>query len=322
MPDLLLIEPVFAARVWGGHELERWFAGRIPDGVIGECWSISGMPGMSGHLMAGGPSELTLADAWAQGLVTGRPEAGSFPLLCKLLDPQDWLSVQVHPDDAQAQALEDQPRGKAECWLILHAQEDAELILGHRAETVEELRRSLDDGTMLDLLVHVPVQQDDFFMVGAGEVHSLGPGLLVYEVQQSSDITYRLYDFDRVGLDGTPRELHIDKGFAVVHAPHDPRAARTAGPWTATGVNARWRVLTDVPQFRVERWETLHGSFQIQSPQFWTLTIVSGGGWVSTADEEHEVGLGTSLVIPAGAGPVTVRGDLISVATHPGPLAD
>ena len=111
------------------------------------------------------------------------------------------------------------------------AQDDAALILGHTADTAADLRQALLDGTLMDRLVTVPVAQDDFFMVNAGEVHSVGPGMLVYEVQQSSDITYRLYDFDRVGPDGKPRELHVDKGFSVVSAPHDPAAARTAGPW-------------------------------------------------------------------------------------------
>ncbi len=319
MPELLVVEPVFAERLWGGTTLRAWFGAAVPDGIIGECWAVSGMPGMSGFIRSGAPEGFTLRQAWAAGLVTGREEPGDFPLLCKFLDPQDWLSVQVHPDDAQAQALEGQPRGKAECWLVVSCQDDAALILGHTADSAEDLRQSLLDGTLMEHLVTVPVAQDDFYMVHAGVVHSVGPGMLVYEVQESSDITYRLYDFDRVGPDGRTRELHIDKGFSVVSAPHDPAAARTAGRWEPTGVNSRTRVLVDCPQFRVERWETQRGSFVLDPADYLVMTVIGGSGRAQAPGNSVDLGLGTSLVVPAGTGQVEVSGDLILIATHPGP---
>ena len=318
MPELLVIEPVFAERVWAGTTLKEIYGPAVPDGHIGECWAVSGMPGMSGQVRGAAPGT-TLRDAWTAGWVTGRPESGDFPLLCKFLDPQGWLSVQVHPDDAQAQALESQPRGKAECWLVVSCSPGAELILGHDADTADQLRAALADGTLMEHLNLVPVEQDDFFMVPAGLVHSLGPGMLVYEVQESSDITYRLYDFDRVGLDGRPRELHVDKGFSVVSAPHDPAAVLTAGPWQDAGPHSRRRVLTDCPQFRVERWETQGGSFRMESAGYRVLTFIGGGGRLRAATQELEIGLGTSVVIPVGTGPVDIAGDLIVVATEPGP---
>ncbi len=318
MPELLVVEPVFAERLWGGSTLRRWFGGAVPEGVIGECWSVSGMAGMSGAVHNGQVSGMTLRDAWSTGLVTGSPREDDFPLLCKLLDPQDWLSVQVHPDDAQAQALEGQPRGKAESWLVVSAGPGAELILGHRAQSAAQLREALAAGHLMDLLVRVPVSQDDFFMVGAGEVHSLGPDLLVYEVQQSSDITYRLYDFDRTGLDGRPRELHVDKGFSVVRAPHDPQAVRTAGDWQPWG-GGRTKVLVDCPQFRVSRWELLHAQAVMEAPSFRVLTVIGGWGTLTTGSGSVEVGMGSSVVVPVGAGPITVAGDMIMVGTDPGP---
>ena len=320
MPELLVVEPVFAERLWGGTTLRSWFGAAVPEGIIGECWAVSGMPGMSGFIRTGSPEVLTLRQAWMAGLVTGRLESGDFPLLCKFLDPQDWLSVQVHPDDSQARALEGQPRGKAECWLVVSAQDDAALILGHTANTPGDLRQALLDGTLMEHLVTVPVAQDDFFMVNAGEVHSVGPGMLVYEVQQSSDITYRLYDFDRVGPGGKRRELHVDKGFSVVTAPHDPAAARTAGPWQQISPGGRTRVLVDCPQFRVERWELLDEECTMQAPDYRVLTIIGGSGTLSTDHQSVELGLGTSVVIPAGTGPVRLAGDhLIAITTDPGP---
>lgn len=318
MPELLVVEPVFAQRLWGGSALRRWFGGAVPEGVIGECWSVSGLDGMSGTIRSGAPAGMTLAGAWSSGLVTGRPREDDFPLLCKLLDPQDWLSVQVHPNDAQARELEHQPRGKAECWLVISAADGAELILGHRASTSDELREALAGGHLLDLLVHVPVAPDDFFMVAAGEVHSLGPDMLVYEVQQSSDITYRLYDFDRIGLDGRPRQLHVAKGFSVVTAPHDPAVARTAGDWQPWG-GGRCRVLVACPEFTVMRWELLHAEGVMEVPNYRILTVIGGWGTLTTATQSLEVGLGTSVVVPAGTGPVRVAGDMIMISTDPGP---
>lgn len=319
MPNLLVVEPVFAERLWGGTTLRRWFGPAVPDGVIGECWAVSGMSDMSGHIRSGSPDGFTLRQAWAAGLVTGEPRQDEFPLLCKFLAPQDWLSVQVHPDDAQARALEGQPRGKAECWLVVSASQDAELILGHTAASAGQLREALAEGTLMEHLVTVPVAQDDFFMVAAGEVHSLGPGMLVYEVQQSSDITYRLYDFDRVGLDGRLRQLHVDKGFSVVRAPHDPATARTAGPWEQIRPRGRHRVLVDAPQFLVQRWELLHEHCIMEAPSYRVLTVIGGWGRLSTQAESVELGMGMSVVIPAGAGPVVLEGDLIAITTDPGP---
>lgn len=318
MPELLVVEPVFAERVWAGTKLREIYGPAVPDGHIGECWAVSGMPGMSGRIV-GDPGDSTLRQAWADGRVTGHPRTDDFPLLCKFLDPQDWLSVQVHPDDAAAQALEDQPRGKAECWLVVSSSPGAELILGHDAATAEQLRASLTDGDLLAHLTRVPVQDDDFFMVDAGEVHSLGPGMLVYEVQQSSDLTYRLHDFDRVGLDGRPRELHVDKGFSVVRAPHDPAAARTAGPWSPIGSGSRTRVLVDHPAFRVQRWESEGGQLTMTAPRYRVLTFIGGSGTLRTATEELEIGLGTSVVVPAGTGPVEITGHFVAVSTDPGP---
>ncbi len=149
-------------------------------------------------------------------------------------------------------------------------------------------------------------------------MHSLGPRLLIYEVQQSSDLTYRLYDFDRVGLDGQQRPLHVEKGFSVVTAPHDAATARTAGPWQAAG-SGRSRLLVDCPQFRVTQWDVVDGACDLSAPSYRVLTVLGGSGTLEAETGTVEVGLGTSVVIPVGAGRVTLRGTVVAVTTDPGP---
>ena len=137
VPELLVVEPVFAERLWGGTTLRHMVRRHGPARVIGECWAVSGMHGMSGRVQTGAPRRLTLRQAWHQRASSpGTPRADDLPLLCKFLDPQDWLSVQVHPNDEQARELEGQPRGKAECWLVVSCPARRHLILGHTATPV------------------------------------------------------------------------------------------------------------------------------------------------------------------------------------------
>lgn len=317
MPDLLFVEPVFAERVWGGTTLKQWYGRKVPEGVIGECWAVSGLSGQSGLISSGAPQGYTLDRAWAEGLVTGEVREDQFPLLCKILDPMDWLSVQVHPNDEQAQALEGQPQGKAECWYVLECQAGAELILGHSAATAQELAVSLLEGTVMSKVIRHIVEPGSFFMVPAGCVHTLGPGMLVYEVQESSDITYRLYDFDRAGLDGNPRELHIEKGLSVVTAPYDPADSLTAEHRSATEFGTV-RVLVDNEHFTVTSWDVV-GDAALVSEGYRVMTVVGGSGTVSVAGADHEVRRGTSIVIPSGIGAVAVSGELSFMLTDPGP---
>lgn len=317
MEQILTVEPVFAPRIWGGTTLREWYGDEVPDAVIGECWAVSGLPGHSGAISAGAPPGYTLDRAWRDGLITGQPRQDDFPLLCKLLDPADWLSVQVHPDDAQAHLLEGMPRGKAECWYVLDCRPGAELIMGHRRDTAEQLRRDLLDGRLMDELISHPVRPGSFFMVPAGCVHAVGPGMLVYEVQQSSDITYRLYDFDRAGVDGTPRDLHVDKGFAVVTAPFDAQASLTAAQPVPIDAGTR-RDLVANRYFSVTRWD-IEGTVDLTAPDYRIATVVAGQGALTAGDQGVQLRRGVSLVIPRGSGTVTVTGTLSVMTTDPGP---
>src|SRR4051812_25265131 len=205
----LLFAPSLHEKVWGGQQLESRL-GKVPpsDQPIGESWEIYWKNRVAngefrgktlGDLIAEHPEEMV-------GSKNADPE---FPLLIKFLDAQDWLSVQVHPDDKLALELEGEPRGKTECWYIIDATPDAQIAYGFSEQLdAASYRKAIEAGRSKEVLQYVRVAPGDFIYLPAGQLHAIGPGILLYELQQTSDTTYRLYDWDRMGLDGKPRELH------------------------------------------------------------------------------------------------------------------
>lgn len=213
----LLMQPSLHVKVWGGRRLESVMGKALPTAEpYGESWEVHDTATIVNGVLAG----KTLAEVLA---LYGRDLVGAhhdpalgFPLLLKYLDANDWLSVQVHPNDEQAQKYDHEPRGKTEAWYVLAAEPNAKLIYGMKPGTTkEDMAAAIRETRLEPLLNYVDAKVGDTFFVKPGTVHALGPGLLIYEIQQSSDLTYRLYDWGRMGLDGKPREMHIDKGVAV-----------------------------------------------------------------------------------------------------------
>ena len=200
------LRPIFSERVWGVETLPQWYAQPEAGKPVGEAWLTAETCVVDAGEFAGvSLAELTkrFPEKFAGGATA------EFPLLVKTLFPREKLSVQVHPNDEQAGAL-GLGRGKTECWYVLSAEPGAELALGFRGEiTNEEIKAAIADGTLEEKLRYLPVKAGDMVFVDAGTVHSIGPGMVVLETQEYSDITYRLYDF------GRPRELHVDAGLAV-----------------------------------------------------------------------------------------------------------
>jgi mannose-6-phosphate isomerase len=206
----LLFEPILSPRPWGGDSLHKLLGKPMVSGeVIGESWEIYTTSVIANGVLRG----RTLGDVLKEyGDALAPHDGDDFPLLVKFLDAREWLSVQVHPDDAKARVLEGQPRGKTECWYVIHAEPDSKLAFGTvRPMTADEFREAVEQGKAEEVMAYVPVKAGDFLYVEAGTMHALGPGLVIYELQQSSDTTYRVYDWGRVGKDGKPRELHLEK---------------------------------------------------------------------------------------------------------------
>jgi mannose-6-phosphate isomerase len=202
----LIFTPVPSERIWGVRSLEPWFPVRDAPMPIGEMWlTAEDCPILSGPLAG---SSLREATALHPALLA-EPGLGTFPLLIKILFPADKLSVQVHPDDEQAVAS-GELRGKTECWYVLTADPGATVAVGFREPTTtEQIRAAIADGSLEERMAHLPVKAGDMVFVDAGTVHAIGPGVIILETQEYSDITYRLFDY------GRPRELHLEQGLAV-----------------------------------------------------------------------------------------------------------
>jgi mannose-6-phosphate isomerase len=234
------LAPYFRTRPWGFQDLNPWYSYRTDGEPIGEVWLTGEMCKADTGCVQG----MSLAEITRQYRMTllGPAFAGQdFPLLVKLLFPKEKLSVQVHPDDALARHY-GEPRGKTECWYALDAKPGARVALGVKAGvTTDAVSRAVEDHTLESLLTMVPVEKGDMVFVDAGTVHAVWPGLVILETQQTSDLTYRLYDY------GSERELHLEKSFAAMHAV--TRAGKVA-PKTVDGHS----LLIDERYFRIERW--------------------------------------------------------------------
>jgi len=217
----LTFQPIFKDRVWGGRELERLYGKSLPAGSpIGESWEISDRPGEASVIangpLAGKDFSWLMDNHAAEILGDARPAAeGRFPLLCKILDAREKLSLQVHPPAAKAKELDGEP--KTEMWYIADAAPDATLYVGlKRGVTRAEFEQKIADGTVADCFHRIPVKAGDVMYLPSGRVHAIGAGLVIFEIQQNSDTTYRVFDWNRVGLDGKPRELHVAQSLASI----------------------------------------------------------------------------------------------------------
>lgn len=218
--ELLFLEPVFKDRIWGGSRLKTDYGYQIPSNTTGECWAISAHKNGETKIRNGKFAGTPLSKLWENNPeLFANSKKRPFPLMIKIIDANQDLSVQVHPNDEFAQMMENDS-GKSECWYILSAKENAKIVYGHNAKSNDEVKTLVKQNKWNKLLRPVAVKAGDFFPVPTGTVHAIGAGTLILEVQQSSDVTYRLYDYDRKDDKGNLRELHIDKALAVIKAPH------------------------------------------------------------------------------------------------------
>ncbi|MBO6158288.1 MAG: class I mannose-6-phosphate isomerase [Firmicutes bacterium] len=221
----MFMDPEFKETVWGGTRLLGIFAKKIPSAHTGESWEVSAHENGQSKIKNGFLEGKTLLEAVSEypteilGYTGARETGGKFPLLIKLIDASDDLSIQVHPNNEQALLLEGPTgRGKTEMWYIVDAEPDAQLIYGLKKDmTPSAFQEAIETGALEDYVNYVPVKKGDTFFIPAGTLHAIGAGIVLAEIQQSSDTTYRVYDYGRVGLDGNPRQLHVEKALQVTN---------------------------------------------------------------------------------------------------------
>ncbi len=307
--DLIFTEPIFHEKIWGGRRLQTDFGYDIPDGPIGECWAISAHPNGDCTVTSGQYHGLTLSFLWKHHHeLFGKAGGDRFPLLVKILDAEGDLSIQVHPDDEYARVHENGSLGKCECWYVLHAEPGATIVVGQHAHDREEFARMVERGEWDRLLNVIPVHTGDFFQINPGTLHAIRGGTTVLETQQSSDVTYRVYDYDRVQADGTKRELHLAQSLDVVDYAAKPLST---GAVTAPEVDGITR-LESCPRYVVDR-VRVEGSRDLPTPyDFACVSVIEGEGTAAGVP----VTKGSHFVVPAARETLPLEGAMTLVVSH------
>ncbi|MBP1993882.1 type I phosphomannose isomerase catalytic subunit [Paenibacillus eucommiae] len=317
-PYPLQFDPEMKERVWGGRALEQ-FGFTLPAGVIGEGWMIGDHPHGTTKVRNGELAGLGLDEIRRDygslffGTKGFSEKNGRFPLLIKLLDCAEDLSIQVHPDDNYAK-LAPGELGKTEMWYVIDAKRGSTIIYGlNEGVTRESLAKAIAEDRIMDCLQEVPVQAGDSFYIPAGTVHALRGGVLVAEIQQNSDTTYRLHDYNRLGLDGKLRELHIEDSLNVI-AYEGSGSTRMTTSITEAGT---WLTLAESPFFIVEKglvgskWQ-LHTS----PASFVILMIIDGTGSLGWDEGELAAKPGDCFLLPANLGAYTLEGSMTVIRSY------
>ncbi|PFR30834.1 mannose-6-phosphate isomerase, class I [Bacillus cereus] len=314
MKSPLFLQPVLHEKIWGGKSLVQ-FNYELSSELVGECWGVSAHPNGLSVVRDGVYKGKTLEQLWKENRqLFGNYSSERFPLLTKILDANTDLSVQVHPNDEFAHTYENGEVGKTECWYIIDCKEDAELVYGHYARTQEEFQHFVAEGKWNELLRRVAIKPGDFFYVPSGTVHALCEGTMVLETQQSSDTTYRVYDYDRTDANGQKRELHLEKAVSVSMIPHrdykvEANVVKKNGVIITTFVQEQY--------FSVYKWEVREeASFQQDKP-FQLVSVIEGDAVITTVEGEFPVKKGDHFILPAQLQNFVIKGNVICIVSHP-----
>lgn len=303
MREIIFLTPVFKEMIWGGNRLKTDFRYNIPSEHTGECWAISAHRNGESIVSDGTFKGQTLSKLFHEHReLFGNIEGKVFPLLIKIIDAKADLSIQVHPDDEYAKVHENGSLGKTECWYVLDCEEDSKIVIGHHGSTKEELEDYIHQGKWNELLRVIDVKKGNFFQIEAGTVHAIKAGTLIYEVQLNSDITYRLYDYDRLS-DGKPRELHIEKSLDVITVPFLPEMEE---PAVTVKENYKKIHYISCPFYSVDKLEVHGKETFIQDKAFQMLSVIEGKGSIDGIILEK----GNHFILPYEYGDYTLEGNM------------
>lgn len=311
----VFLDPVFQERIWGGSRLQTLFDYQIPTHLTGEAWVISAHENGPSIVRNGVLKGKKLSEVWRDhpDLFGQTSTDEEFPLLVKILDANDKLSVQVHPDDRYAREVVGKPCGKTECWYILDCEEDAEIIIGHKAQNQMEFQQMVKNGDWQNLLQTVKVSKGDFIYVPSGTLHAIGKGIVILETQQSSDITYRVYDYDRTDQQGKKRELHLEEALTCTTYPHKEFACEKFREDKENLVSTR---LVEETYFTVYHW-LLKGKVEA-SPAvgFLMVSVIDGNGEIGTEACKTPIKKGDNFILPATIGDYSISGKMEMIVSH------
>ena len=303
--QIIHVQPVFKERIWGGKLIKTRYNGVTDIEPVGELWSVAAFKDSGDNVLT--ELNMTLSEAYAAYPELFNVKSEHFPIRCTLMDPLSDLSVQVHPDEAYA-LKHMNSYGKHEAWLILETGANHELQFGHKAKTREELSELIDERRWKDLLRYETVHAGDFIDVPAGTIHAIAKNMITFEVARHSDITYRLYDYDRLDAKtGKPRDLHLEAAKAVITVPHTaaglihPKPVMKEGCLVTTYIDEPGKYTL----LKVEN--DSQGSFDYAG--FYFMTFVDGQGFIN----DVEVKPGDTLLIPAGFGKIALKGKMTAL---------
>lgn len=310
--ELLFLEPVFKEAIWGGTKLRDSFGYDIPSDTTGECWAISAHKNGDCKIAGGRYDGKYLSQLWEEEPeLFGNYPGDQFPLLIKIIDAKNDLSIQVHPDDAYAAEHENGSLGKTECWYVLDCEPDTKIVIGHNAKDKKELEEMIRQGRWSEFIRVVDVKKGDFFQINPGCLHAIKGGTVILETQQNSDITYRVYDYDRL-QNGRPRELHIEKSIDVITVP-----AKSVEDSVTSAIGLPENQLNELyacGYYQIYKLDVNGTCSFAQNYPFLLMSVLEGSGIVNG----QPVKKGDHFILPCGFGEVEMQGEMsLVVSTVP-----
>lgn len=307
--EILFFEPIYKDYIWGGTRLKEYFGKNIETPTAAESWEIStneaGLSKIVNVSMQGKTLKELFDDRNIRIEVFGTKteKMDKFPLLIKYIDANSNLSVQVHPNDEYAK-INENDTGKTEMWYIIDCVENAKIICGMKESvTQKDVSEIIRNGKIKEKLNYINIQKGDSIYIPSGTIHAILGDTLICEIQQNSNLTYRVYDWDRVGSDGKPRELHIDKAIDVIDVETKPSVVHTSENESKT--------IVDNEFFKVEK-IVVDGEYRDKTTKetFYTMNVLEGIGKIEAENKEYKLNKGDSILIPANLGQYIIKGEM------------